>query len=110
MENKHTKAPWAVNTDRFVGKKHKIVVHAHPRRIATCYIEDNEVFVSKEEALANAKLIAAAPDLLEALIQYEKNFQQLLTVKLGLENEQNLRTWFTFCTKDAKKAIKKATE
>jgi hypothetical protein len=46
----------------------KIVVHAHPKRIALCYSGKNQgLYPKPKEAVSNAKLIAAAPRMLDAL-------------------------------------------
>lgn len=70
MKTKHTKGTlgkaWEV-PDRATSPD-KVIVHAHPRRIALCYNEKGkypELYPSREEAEANAKLIAMAPELLQ---------------------------------------------
>lgn len=66
---KHTPAPWEVgNTSK--GEDAAMVysaasgTHFDGIRVADC---NTALFLRKEESFANAKLIAAAPDLLEAL-------------------------------------------
>lgn len=73
MENKHTAGPWKLGeiykTDIFQDTNTGI-----PKWI--CTPGTTEPQMSKQEQLANAKLIAAAPDLLEACmktLQYFKN-------------------------------------
>ena len=56
----HTKGPWAV-----IGEADYLDIVYSSGRIAMLESEDDQQ--SHEETKANAKLIAAAPDLLEAL-------------------------------------------
>lgn len=62
-ESKHTPGPWEVYHN---GK----CVGAEDGHILTTEVEGN----GAEEAKANARLIAAAPDLLEALRMAQENF------------------------------------
>jgi len=57
----HTPAPWNINLSRIENKPHKIIIYGQTKRIALCFKEDNSVYVNETEALANAQLIAAAP-------------------------------------------------
>lgn len=73
METKHTKANGNGNTwevaEHLTSHGYKIVVHAHPKRVALCYLDGKgALYPNKSESMANAKLIAAAPELLDALI------------------------------------------
>ncbi len=62
MESKHTKGDWqALQGDYFTDYK----VSTEEMNIATVWAID----IPDEEAVANAKLIAAAPDLLSVLIE-----------------------------------------
>ena len=63
MSNKHTQGPWRIwnlnNNTVVAGEIGKAIVMA----------ECSPAFISGEAAIANAKLISAAPELLEALEQ-----------------------------------------
>lgn len=64
----HTPGPWDINPVRNSFEPYKLIIFAQNQdRVAICYKESNDVYVPKDEAEANAKLIAAAPELLEAL-------------------------------------------
>jgi hypothetical protein len=73
---KHTPGPWVVN------KQHKTISYKGCFDVATA---DNEYLIAQtigglgEQEEANARLIAAAPDLLEAL-------KQLASVAIGTEH------------------------
>lgn len=103
METKHTKAPdnrtWEV-TPSFMAPD-KVMVHAHPKRIALCYNKGKSIYPSREEAEANAKLIAAAPELLEALKKINE-FAQISDDRFAQYSDQIHEISLA--------AIKKATE
>lgn len=62
MENKHTLSPWEVSK-KFPTHVYKWVSSGNAFRIvATCDSHEKD-----EQAIADARLIAAAPELLEAL-------------------------------------------
>lgn len=115
MENtKFTPGPWAV-TERSVAP-YKVIVHAFPRRIALCYLRDKAVYVSREQAEANAKLIAASPLMLKALIfssmfpittEREADEAEQMALELGWERNMPLENFAIIVVKNA---IKKATE
>lgn len=90
MTTKHTKGEWKSN-GTFISDESDV--------IATCFVNTKTRYIGHKEAEANAKLIAAAPELLEALIILEKLYGQ--------------RDGFIHPYKDAwdkaKSAIKKAT-
>jgi hypothetical protein len=58
---KHTTGPWTVYDDSNDGKTNRIEIAARGKTVAHIYQS------VPEEDLPNARLIAAAPDLLEAL-------------------------------------------
>lgn len=85
---KHTKAPWTnFNNTICHDKQYKTIAIITSGKINN---------ITKEEHLANAQLIAAAPELLEAL-------QRMLSVN-------PLHPNWSKAEEQAKKAIKKATE
>jgi len=59
--SKHTPGPWVVYDDSKDGKTNRIEIAARGKTVARIYHSE------PEEDLPNACLIAAAPDLLEAL-------------------------------------------
>ena len=77
MKFKGTKGKWEVKEDfrepKIINESGQ-VLFTHNKN---CYDEDIErslnVFYSHNKMIANAKLIAAAPDLLEACIEAEKH-------------------------------------
>jgi hypothetical protein len=62
---KHTPGPWAINRD----KQGNLNITSNTRPYVA-QVFDNDIF--DEEQDANAKLIAAAPDLLAALIEIKQ--------------------------------------
>ena len=66
MSAEHTPGPWVVYDDSNNGKTNRIEIAARGKTVARIYHS------VPEEDLPNARLIAAAPDLLEAL-QYMVN-------------------------------------
>ena len=60
-ENKHTAAPWYVHTLGVHDNNPKLI------DIAVCYGNDDERICDTVYKMEDAKLIAAAPELLEAL-------------------------------------------
>lgn len=88
-EAKHTPGPWTA-----VGN---VVVHAQgvgPRYLADC----NSVDVPRPQQAANARLIAAAPDLLEACKQSLSSAQYMVRTlngsKIG-KDQQRVLAWRT---------------
>jgi hypothetical protein len=100
MENlKHTKGEWKI-------RGNKIFVDYTYRSLATIHVIRNYKEVTFEpiediEAIANAKLIAAAPQLLEALIRCRKWID---------EHGKDFEIGVPSCFLNAKKVIKQATE
>lgn len=71
MEFKHTPAPWHVGSPSFKYKDTQIVRSANESAIAhISHLRETGV------AGANANLIAAAPELLEALIEMQRNVRK----------------------------------
>ena len=67
METKHTKGEWVVD------KRASTRVHYNDITIASCGGGQNDIEL--EEQQSNAKLISAAPDLLEALVNICKKVE-----------------------------------
>lgn len=63
MEKKFTKGPWNVDSSGF----DLIITSIHPFDVVVSKIGHEDM--NEDEIEANAKLIAAAPDLLEALME-----------------------------------------
>ena len=75
MSTQHTPGPWALGSK----SGHIETANAWRMSIAICYNKDSRADgVSKEEFEANARLIAAAPDLLEVLELCQGNISSLL--------------------------------
>ena len=90
METKHTKGQWQAQTTKpFIAK---VVAFRNGDKLE---ITQSATNLSDEEADANAKLIAAAPELLEALIKSKARYED--------ENMTHLDEYFLICN-----AIKKA--
>jgi len=71
---KHTTGPWSVDAEKLMRQQISmggIAIKAYSKRydedVALFNLKANEVFGGIEEAVANARLIAAAPEMLEAL-------------------------------------------
>lgn len=101
MENKFTKGEWYVHTDQisntsYIKTKEKVLGHIYQEDESEDE-EYNSGSPTSEEAEANAKLIAAAPELLEALIKAREH--------IWASGEIDRRT-----LSEIDEAIKKATE
>jgi hypothetical protein len=88
MENqKHTQGEWLLHENlRSINSENNIpIANVWYNNIANVWYK-NTTMVTEEEGLANAKLIASAPDLLEALIEAKKalnNYSTTNGVVLG---------------------------
>ena len=72
MDTKHTPGPWYVNTNGSLSEYAvcaEVFGSGFSSSVAVAMQRDNKARnpISPDEALANARLIAAAPELLEAL-------------------------------------------
>jgi hypothetical protein len=80
--SKHTPGPWSVNTNKG-SDKHELIhwVEADAHAVCDFYMTrgdgDDLRVIPLPNAEANARLIAAAPELLEALKDIKAEFQRL---------------------------------
>lgn len=73
MSTQHTPGPWKWHTPATTSARHPAYVTSGNRYIAALYHTDNQ-----GETHPNARLIAAAPELLDALKLCEGNISSLL--------------------------------
>jgi hypothetical protein len=94
---KHTPGTWTATIDhsREAGSYPRTLIMANGYCVAKCWQKD--FAVDKQEAEANARLIAAAPDLLQALARLVDRIE-----------EQKLQDYFPHAYKRALEAINKA--
>lgn len=83
METKFTKGEWKF-TEHQSGDRTHTVRRIDSNGVSICIIRTN----NQIQAEANAKLIAAAPELLEALIEAEKFIKEVLPL---VRKQMNLR-------------------
>ena len=65
--SKHTKGPWATDLPEHDAPYQNIKIKAGHQTVCTVWIDDAPCHDFNSEQIANARLIAAAPELLEAL-------------------------------------------
>lgn len=94
MKTKHTPGPWHVDGFNLTAVIHQIG-HTRWETLCDCSTKGKDI----EERKANAKLIAAAPDLLEAAIHAVKALEKLNSGDDGYQAMIELE-----------QAIKRATE
>lgn len=103
METKFTKGNWYVSTDKYDINEYGVIgvdiSTTNELNIITVWGDGKEI---TEVTEANAKLIAAAPDLLQSLYQILSLYEQLAVALPLIIKEE----WYN----KAKEAIKKATE
>jgi hypothetical protein len=95
MSAKHTPAPW--NYQGGDNASVEINIGMTTANVDRSDKNTGEYVISRDEMEANAKLIAAAPELLEALVAMVEVFEPLA-------NENNIRI------DNVKRIVKKATE
>ena len=102
--SKHTPGPWVANTDAHGRGR----IYGAGNWLATTWIATGDGNNAPQlPALANARLIAAAPDLLEALVELSKSFIGTYVDDPRSDNEIDLHR--AFWEKRASAAIAKAT-
>lgn len=102
MDHKHTPGPWTANPKHAARDNDgEIIIEqaGGSAPIATCY-SINTLF-NNDQAKANAALIAAAPDLLEAL--------EVVTLCLAWHEERHGVGMYRKAVESARAAIAKAT-
>ena len=70
MERKHTPGPWKFHAN---GDANDYSILGPNNNWVIAFIQNGEIWT--EQQLANAKLIAAAPDMLEALVKWINYFE-----------------------------------
>ena len=101
--NKHTPAPWEISHE-----DEDIIIESNIREVDICQIVGGRYF---EEDEANAKLIAAAPELLEAAIKLQEWNQKYPPNKVyDYGRAKAIETELTEIVNMQLEAIKKATE
>lgn len=81
MSAKHTPGPWFTD-EKHYSDKHRYVMSEHAPFLGTVAV----VALGFAEAEANARLIATAPDLLEALTKLVEDLEMRSNWKRGSEN------------------------
>ena len=100
MKTKFTKGEWELDTDFIYSELSEVICDIDPIGVS------KKVFTrSKEEAISNAKLIAAAPDLLYRLNSLVLSVKAHPDYQFGEEGDE----WHDIVSL-AEEAIKKATE
>ena len=111
METKFTKGEWTFYETPNYHKPEcsRIEVSSRDSSLLICKVQ-NSGYIAEDEGLANAKLIAAAPELLEALISV-LNIMNDSDGVAGYHLNGDIASWGEFEEiKQAEQAIKKATE
>lgn len=103
-EVKHTPGPWSVS---YLDKNGKSVVKAEHIEVATCW--HHCVGAIEKEMHYNARLIAAAPELLEALIEYMRAVAVMNAAMNDGINVHGALSVMIGATDNAEAAIAKAT-
>ena len=104
MSAKHTPGPWLIEGG---GKNHKSINNAN----GACVADVWRINIGKQEAIANTHLIAAAPELLEALQSlFGSDALQSVCIHKGSDAfGRVLGTWGFEAEQKARAALEKAT-
>jgi hypothetical protein len=98
MEIKHTPAPWSLATGEF--GHHNIFNAIHKNGVADVMGRPRcgrpeDIPSATEEGLANARLIAAAPELLQALVVAKSLIEAWYSCTVDCEDDANA-LWSTY--------------
>lgn len=114
METKHTKGEWYLVSNFPTEEKHDFQIACNckkgSRQIAQILKRNYSLYTdlpTLEESEANAKLIAAAPELLE---EYIKDFELLKSMIKLCDNNQNVKLMLEDMYLAKEELIKKITE
>ena len=116
METKHTPGPWKYRPAIMSGFYVETVDQSHDNSFIG---EVGGGLQSKQEIIANAKLVAAAPDLLEALNEciaalkyaaFNDDGSKLENLPAGIMDSTGVSATCLIAVRNSLEAIKKATE
>lgn len=99
------KAEWSVYNDGNLTNVVKTGQHNKVESICTVFQQRDKDGVFNDEHKANAKLIAAAPELLKVV----QDFQEAFVGKVTMKPEPEHLEWFVSVTKRMNEVIEKAT-
>lgn len=106
MSSKHTRGPWNCNRASAAGRN---VIVSENATVDICVLSNRDKTPSEIDA--NARLIAAAPELLEALIACHAELNRLIANQAGISDEDltDIARPDINVVEDATTAIAKAT-
>lgn len=99
METKHTSGPWTVSDNTATPYGQLMVESENHGAVALCYTVERGETSAPLECIANARLVSAAPDMLDVLQAIAADIEN--RARLGLDAP----AWYT----RARAAIDKAT-
>lgn len=112
MEAKHTPGPWSFVDHSWCDKSIYASLHeTSERRIASLHLAEDASEDEEAVEVANARLIAAAPDLLEALREAEAALEVAIgrMMQLGDVKPRDFKTSEQLALVAVQRAIAKAT-